>query len=537
MVALTTYQVSNLTTATLKALTTGQVVAIETTDIRALTTGQMSAIATSTVAALSTDQIQALQTNQLSALSTSGVRALTTEQVAALSTSQVTGLSTRTVQALSTSAIAALSTDQIGAINTAGLAALTTSQVTALSTDALVALTTYQIQAISTSGMKALSTDQIVAIETTDIAVLTTKQLSALSTSQTYSFTTTQVEALQSSQIAAFGTEAYQYLTTGTPIILDLNGDGVRTQSIDAGVKFDLFDDGAAINTGWVSSGDGLLVLDRNQDGQINDGSELFGSATRLSNGEKASDGYAALRELDSNGDGVISSDDAIYGDLRIWIDSNSDGVSGTGETKTLAELGIAKINLNAVVGTDTDNGNILGLTSSYETTDGVTHDAADVWFLANRTPVAGEASSVDSAIAALNTTTTVPTLAVDPVAVPQTQTVPTIQAQPAVEPVPLTSAMRAQVSSMAQAMGSFVEAGLSQPELAAASADGAAAAPTLSPVALAVTSLADAMKQFDVNGPALGGQSSLGVPTTTLKLSGIQDPNAGDMLTTGGKT
>ena len=407
----------------------------------------------------------------------------------------------------------------------------------ALTTDQVVALTTSQIQAISTAAINALSTDQIVAIETADVAALTTKQLSALSTSQTYSFTTTQVEALQSSQIAAFGTAAYQYLTTGTPIILDLNGDGVRTQSIDAGVKFDLFDDGVAISTGWVSGGDGLLVLDRNHDGQIKDGSELFGSATRLSNGEKASDGYAALRELDSNGDGTISSDDAIYGDLRVWVDSNSDGISGAGETKTLAELGIAKINLNATAGTDTDNGNILGLTSSYETTDGVTHDAADVWFQANRTPVAGT-GSVDSAIAALNTTTTpAPTLVADPVAVPQTQTVPTIQAQPAVELVPLTSAMRAQVSNMAQAMGSFVDAGLSQSDMAAASAEGGAPAPTLSPVGLAVTSLADAMKQFDVNGTAMGSPS-LGVPTTTtLKLTGIQDPTAGDMLTTGGKT
>ena len=89
----------------------------------------------------------------------------------------------------------------------------------------------------------------------------------------------------------------------------------------------------------------------------------------------------------------------------------------------------------------------------------------------------------------------------------------------------------------MAQAMGSFVEAGQSQSDMATASVDGAAPAPTLSPVALAVTSLADAMKQFDVNGTAMGSPS-LGVPTnTTLKLTGMQDPKAGDMLTTGGKT
>ena len=57
-----------------------------------------------------------------------------------------------------------------------------------------------------------------------------------------------------SAQIAAIPTGPYSHLTTGTPIILDLNGDGVRTQSIDAGVKFDLFADGSAINTGGAST-------------------------------------------------------------------------------------------------------------------------------------------------------------------------------------------------------------------------------------------------------------------------------------------
>jgi hypothetical protein len=422
-------------------------------------------------------------------------------------------------------------------LSTTQIAALTSAQIVALTTDDIVALTTAQVMALSTNAVQALTTNQMVAFETQDLVVLTTAQIEVLTSVQTPVLSTTQVEAFTSQQISAFTTSAFQFLTTGTPIILDLNGDGVRTLGIDAGVKFDLFDDGAAINTGWVSSGDGLLVMDRNQDGQINDGSELFGSATRMANGEQAPDGYAALRELDSNGDGVISSDDAIYGDLKIWIDSDSDGFSDTGETKTLAQLGIAKINLNAVVGTATDNGNILGLTSSYETTDGVTHDAADVWFLANRTPVAGGAGSVDSAIAALNTAAPTPSLAADPVTTLQTPVVAPISTQPAAEPASLTSAMRAQVSSMAQAMGSFVETGMQHTAQAAGTGDGAAAAPTLSPVALAVSSLADAMKQFDVNGPALGGQSSLGVPTPILKLAGTQNPDAGGLLTTGGKT
>ncbi len=59
--------------------------------------------------------------------------------------------------------------------------------------------------------------------------------------------------------------------------------------------------------------------------------------------------------------------------------------MSGAGELKTLASLGIAKINAQATAGAGTDNGNLLGLTSTYETTDGATHAAADVWFVTDR--------------------------------------------------------------------------------------------------------------------------------------------------------
>jgi hypothetical protein len=150
-------------------------------------------------------------------------------------------------------------------------------------------------------------------------------------------------------------------------------------------VTFDLFAEGASIHTGWVSAGDGLLVFDRNHDSVINDGSELFGSATRLAGGGLAENGYAALSELDSNLDGLITDDDAAFDDLRVWVDANSDGASRSSELKTLASLGIVQIDLEATAGTGTDNGNVVGLTSTYETSDGNTHAAADVWFVADR--------------------------------------------------------------------------------------------------------------------------------------------------------
>ena len=147
------------------------------------------------------------------------------------------------------------------------------------------------------------------------------------------------------------------------------------------GVEFDLLSNGKPVQTGWVSAGDGLLVMDRNGDQSINDGGELFGSSTLLANGTKAPDGYAALSELDTNKDGVINQADGAFAKLGVWIDSNSDGQSGSGEIKTLAELGIKQLSLQVTTGDVVDHGNLLGLTSTFETVDGVTHAAADVWF------------------------------------------------------------------------------------------------------------------------------------------------------------
>ncbi|MEK2481579.1 hypothetical protein AAAB32_10030, partial [Lactobacillus acidophilus] len=76
-----------------------------------------------------------------------------------------------------------------------------------------------------------------------------------------------------------------------TPIVLDLDGNGVTTVSSSAGVMFDLNATGNASRVGWASAQDGLLVMDVNGDGIINNGSELFGGATRLGNGERAGNG------------------------------------------------------------------------------------------------------------------------------------------------------------------------------------------------------------------------------------------------------
>jgi probable HAF family extracellular repeat protein len=90
----------------------------------------------------------------------------------------------------------------------------------------------------------------------------------------------------------------------------------------------DISADGSTVQTGWVAPNDGLLVVDRNLDNVINDGSELFGTSTILKNGLKAIDGYQALSEFDSDGDGLITNKDSEFNKLGVWVDSNSNALN-----------------------------------------------------------------------------------------------------------------------------------------------------------------------------------------------------------------
>lgn len=218
-----------------------------------------------------------------------------------------------------------------------------------MTTDQIVAFTTAQIEALETADIRAMSMTQVSSFETEDVAVMTGVQLDAM--------------------IGA------------TPIVLDLDGNGVNTIAASNGVMFDINATGNASQVGWVGQGDGLLVWDRNSDGVINDGRELFGGAMELENGQRAGHGYAALSQLDSNSDGQIDAADAKFNELRVWVDGDSDGVTDAGELKSLADLGILSMDLGATRGTEIDNGNLLGLVSSYTSTDGQTRDMADVWF------------------------------------------------------------------------------------------------------------------------------------------------------------
>ncbi len=170
-----------------------------------------------------------------------------------------------------------------------------------------------------------------------------------------------------------------------SPLIIDLDGDGVETISLAHGIHFDHDNNGFAEQTGWVDQDDGLLVRDINGNGLIDNGSELFGNNTLLNNGEKAANGFAALAELDENHDGKIDSSDAAYSQLRVWKDTDGDGVTDAGELMSLGDAGVASIatGYNESMVTDAQ-GNQHLQNGTYTKADGTTASVDDVWFKAD---------------------------------------------------------------------------------------------------------------------------------------------------------
>ncbi|WP_417453881.1 calcium-binding protein [Kiloniella sp.] len=158
------------------------------------------------------------------------------------------------------------------------------------------------------------------------------------------------------------------------PLILDLDGDGLElTARTTSSPFFDMDGDGFSEQTGWVRPDDGLLALDKNANGEIDDISELFGSPT--------TSGFDELADYDSNNDGIIDKDDDVFDELRVWRDLNQNGKLDDGESFTLQDVGVESIDLSATADGSQNAGNTVAETGSFTRTDGSVGSLADVKF------------------------------------------------------------------------------------------------------------------------------------------------------------
>ena len=147
------------------------------------------------------------------------------------------------------------------------------------------------------------------------------------------------------------------------PLVIDLNGNGIELTDVRKGdgVEFDITGDGIKEQASWVSPSDGMLVYDRNGNGIIDSGRELFGDQ------HGAANGFEELAKFDTDRNGAIDGNDTIYNDLKIWQDLNQNGYSETEELKPVEEYGIESIDLNKDNTHDSVAGNRIEGYSNYQ--------------------------------------------------------------------------------------------------------------------------------------------------------------------------
>jgi hypothetical protein len=179
-----------------------------------------------------------------------------------------------------------------------------------------------------------------------------------------------------------------------TPILVDIRS-GINLTDAYNGVSFDMGADGHREPIAWTraSSATAWLALDRDGDGQINSGRELFGNFTEQPNATTQRNGFVALAEFDrhENGgdnDGIIDSRDSAFAKLQLWQDANHDGISGPTELHTLSAFGIVSIDLDYKLSKRQDRyGNQFRYRSRIRFANGAERFAWDVLLQVNPPP------------------------------------------------------------------------------------------------------------------------------------------------------
>lgn len=140
-----------------------------------------------------------------------------------------------------------------------------------------------------------------------------------------------------------------------SPILISMRSNTAQYHltSPGDGVRFDIDGDGVQEQISWTAADSSVafLAMDRNGNGSIDSGAELFGNYTRKRDGTRARHGFDALADLEdpTQPDGAITPSDLAYSKLLLWIDSNHDGLSSSSELLTLAEAGLVRIDTSYV--------------------------------------------------------------------------------------------------------------------------------------------------------------------------------------------
>lgn len=149
--------------------------------------------------------------------------------------------------------------------------------------------------------------------------------------------------------LAFHSASAWSYCS---PIVIDLANNGIRLGEPGVGVHFDVNADGVRDHVQWVRPGgdEAFLALDRSGNGLVDDGTELFGVGTPMVlEGRNAPNGFVGLaqydqRQLGGNDDGLITEADAIWPQLRVWLDRDANGIATHDEMRSLRSQGITAL-------------------------------------------------------------------------------------------------------------------------------------------------------------------------------------------------